>query len=70
MGAELQKDYFCPVSGISTNKCPNHATLVGDRAEHSNGGPPIRPCPCGGLDDCPPTINQLGWFGETLGYFV
>ena len=21
---ELQKDYFCPVSGFSTEKCPNH----------------------------------------------
>ena len=22
--SELQKDYFCPVSGFSTGKCPNH----------------------------------------------
>ena len=21
---ELQKEYFCPVSGFSTEKCPNH----------------------------------------------
>ena len=24
MWAELQKDFFCPVSGFSTKKCPNY----------------------------------------------